>query len=110
MKSQIEKVRDKFSLIQVTFIYSIISVMIALVSAILFLIGSDSAGAVGVASTILSIVLGVVSIVYTYVSGQETIKALDKIVEQNKSLVNKINTDLLQDNFDEANIETLREK
>ena len=110
MKSHLEKVRDKFSLMQVTFIYSIISVMIALVSAILFLIGSDAAGAVGVVSTILSIVLGVVSIVYTYVSGQETIKALDKIVEQNKSLVNKINSDLLQGNFDEANIETLRGK
>lgn len=107
-----------------TFIFASFGILLALISAILYLIGSDCYGAIGIFSTVISILLGVVSIVYTYFSGKETsalfsqldqrIAKLDeqivKIDEQNRTLVSKIQMELSKDNFNQANIDGIRNR
>lgn len=95
-------------IVKITFCLAILSLITAFLSAFLFINGCDFAGAVGVFSTIISTILGAVSIVYTYVSGKQTIELLDKIKKQNENFVNKIQTELLIQNFDEDNINNLR--
>ncbi len=62
-------------------------------------------------STITSVVLSIVSIVYTYVSGGKTSRLLDDLehdvkstVGQNKTLVSEIHSKEIESNFDEQNI------
>ena len=95
-------------MIYLSILFGTVSVLFAMASAILFLIGCDYSGAVGVFSTIISTVLSVVSILYTYISGNKTIKLMDDITRQHKTLVGKVQSDLVKDNFDEENIENLR--
>lgn len=60
-------------------------------------------------STIISIVLGAESIIYTFFSGKKTLENLDDIKTQYASLVNKINHELSKDNYDEENIAAVNE-
>lgn len=94
-------------LIKTTRILAVIGVVFAFISAILFLIGNSCVDAISVASTIISIILGFISIVYTYVSGEETLKTLKEIKKENHSLIQKINHELTKNNYDEANIDSL---
>ncbi len=64
-------------------------------------------------STIASIVISVVSIIYTYISGEKTSRLLDdlegdvkKTVNQNKALVEEIHNKEVASNFDEQNIKS----
>ena len=97
------------TLVILSIILGVVAIIMALISAILFLKGSDVYGAVGVVSTIISTVLGFVSIIYTFISGNKTIKLLDNIDTKNKLLIEKIRTELVEKNFDEENLESLRE-
>lgn len=69
---------------------------------------SPRSNVIGIISTILSIILGVVSIIYTYISGKETMNVLEEIKRQNSRLVDKINYELSKDNYNDKNIEYIR--
>ena len=88
----------------------IIGLFITFLSAILLLTNGKYSEFVGIVSTIISIVLGFVSIVYTYISGQDTLKTLNEIRNENSKLVEKINYELSKNNYDETNINTLLKK
>ena len=98
------------ALVVISMILGIIAIIMALISAVLFLKGSDVYGAIGVVSTIISTVLGFVSIIYTYISGNQTIKLLDNIDTKNNLLIEKVRTELLENNFDEENLDNLRKQ
>lgn len=97
-------------LVKSTRIIAIIGIILAFISAIIFWINGSYGDVVSIASTIISIILGLISIVYTYVSGEETLKTLNEIKKENRSLVEKINYELAKNNYDEANIESLLKK
>ncbi len=72
---------------------------------------------IGVCSTLFSIVLSIVSMFYTYISGEKTSDSLDKlnneietIDNQNKKLVDEIHNRLIRENFGETNINSLYTK
>lgn len=94
--------------LRVVYVFAGIGMILALLSAILYMFNNDWTSAVGVVSTIISIVMGMVSIVYTYVSGKETMTALEEIKKQNSRLVDKINYELSKNNYNEENIEYIR--
>ncbi|MGN0486430.1 MAG: hypothetical protein ACI4GB_04285 [Acutalibacteraceae bacterium] len=98
------------TLVVISLVLGIIAIVMALTSAILFSKGSDMYGAIGVVSTIISTVLGFVSIIYTFISGNQTIKLLDNIDTKNNLLIEKIRAELVEKNFDEENLESLRER
>lgn len=95
----------EFSFVVIFFVLAGIGLLIALASAILFLIGNDSAGAVGVVSTIVSIVLSAISMAYTYISGVQTLKTIKEIKVQNDVLVNEITNNRSEDNYNEISEE-----
>ena len=97
-------------LIKSTRFLAIIGIICAFISAILLYANNSYTDAIGIISTIISIILGFVSIVYTYTSGESTIKALDEIRIENRRLVDKINYELCKDNYNEVNIESLSKK
>jgi len=67
-------------------------------------------GAAGSIATLLSILLAVVSIFYTYRTNEDTKRLLSDIREQNESMVERINLELRKGNFGRQNIESLEEK
>lgn len=69
---------------------------------------SDWVSALGIASTAISILLGVISIAYTFISGQETLKALDDIEKKYADFAEKVKTDLLITSVNERNAEKVR--
>ena len=83
-------------------------VVLSFAAAVLYLIGNNWSNAIGAASTIISIVLGLVSIIYTYISGKETMETLEGIKMQNRRLVDKINHEISKGNFNEDNIEYIK--
>ncbi len=97
-----EKKKFEFSFIAVFFILTGIGLLIALASAILFFVGNDIAGAVGIISTIVSIVLSAISMAYTYISGVQTLKTIQDLKNQNNRLVKKINRENSKDNYNET--------
>lgn len=92
----------------VVYIVACTGILLSVTAAILYLIGGDAYGAVGAVSTIISIVLGVVSIGYSYFSGKKTDETLGNIKSQNEKLVAKINYELSRDNYDQNNIDAIR--
>lgn len=88
---------------------AILGIVGVIVSAYLYGTDDNWASMIGSISTIISIVLGVISIVYTYVSGQATIDLMNQIVNHNASLVEKINSDLAKGNLDEENLKYIRD-
>ncbi len=87
-----------------------IGVIASVVSVVLLLFAQESlASILGVVSTIVSLVLSVVSIFYTFISGQKTLENLDHIKTQYSALVEKINHELSSDNYDEENIRAVDE-
>ena len=95
-------------LVKLTIIISCIAVVFALISAILFIVGCDYAGAIGIVATVVSVILSLVSIIYTYISGKETIKSLKNIEKQNEQFIIQIKSELLNYNYDEENIKDVR--
>ena len=96
------------------FIFSLIvggiGLSASVISVVVLLFAQNSiASILGVISTIVSIVLGIMSIGYTFISGQKTLENLDHIQTQYSSLVEKINRELSSDNYDEGNIKAVDE-
>lgn len=85
-----------------------IGLALSVVSAFLYLIDCNWSNAISAVSTIISIALGLVSIVYTYISGKETMETLEEIKRQNSKLVDKINYEISKDNYNERNIEYIK--
>jgi len=100
-----------------------IAILLAFTSSILLFINCDVSNALGIPSVILSVLLSVVAMLYTYLSGKETLKTftktqkvfeetqntLVKIETQNRKLVDKINQDLIKGSYNEAGIEAVRQ-
>ena len=95
------------------------SIVIASVFAIFSRIcdGLGLSSVLGVVSTIMSILLSAVAMLYTFVSGRNTLKQIgkidtqiEKIDTQNKRLIDKINQDLLEGAYNEAGIEAALER
>lgn len=97
-------------LLKPIYIVAIAGILLAGLSAALLFIGNSYANAFGTVSTIISIVLGLVSIVYTYQSSKELSSTLDEIRNQYRSLVTKINSQLIEKNFGDVNDESLLRK
>jgi len=82
---------------------------IAIILALLSLVTELRFAAVfGTISTITSIILGIIAMLYTWLSGERTLNLLNQIEVQNEKLVAKINQDLLRDAYDEKGIEAAR--
>jgi cell shape-determining protein MreC len=82
---------------------------IAIVLALLSLVTELRFAAVfGIISTITSILLGIIAVLYTWLSGEKTLSLLNQIEVHNEKLVAKINQDLLRDAYDENGIEAAR--
>jgi len=89
------------------FVFAVIAIIMAALSSIF--INSSFGGIIGIISTIISVLLSVTAMLYTYISGKKTLELLEKIEAQNKKLVDKINLDLLKDAYDEEGIKAIRE-
>lgn len=68
----------------------------------------DLANSIGIISTIISILLAVISGVYTLVSGEKTLRYLDEIKKQNSDLIDRLNYELSKENFGKNNIENIK--
>lgn len=91
------------------YVVAIFGIVGVIVSAYQYGQNNDWTNLIGSISTIVSIVLGIVSIAYTYVSGQETIDAINQINSHHTRLVEKINSDLAKGNLDEENLKYIRD-
>ncbi len=58
-------------------------------------------------SNVISIVLGIISIAYTYFSGKQTLENLTHIKKQYSSFEKKINSDLAYSNKDDENLDAV---
>lgn len=94
--------------LKVAYVFASIGILLAVLSSFLYIHSSEWTSAVGIVSTIISIIMGMISIVYTYISGKETMSTLIEIKKQNKSLVDKINHELSKDNFNDNNIDYIK--
>ena len=83
---------------------------IAILLAVFYVIFKDLyfARFIGMISIIMSILLSVVAVLYTYFSGKKTLGLLEKIEEKNNKLIDKINQDLLKGAYDEEGLKTVR--
>jgi cytochrome b subunit of formate dehydrogenase len=82
---------------------------VAIVLALLSLIQNmQIANVFSIIATITSILLSVIAMLYTFLSGEKTLSLLNQIEAQNKKLVAKINQDLLRNAYDENGIEAAR--
>ena len=88
---------------------AILGLVGVLASVCLYFKDNNCANLIGSLSTIISILLGVVSIAYTYVSGQKTIDAIQQINDHHALFVEKINSDLAKGNMDEENLKNIRD-
>lgn len=99
------------------FVVALVGILLSTVSVVLMIFGNCWSDILGYASTVISIVLGLVSIVYTYKSGEETLMMFDEIKgilketkDQNRRLVEKINYELSKENYDKENIDSIRRR
>lgn len=97
--------RKKWNFIFKTLIVT--GILLVFLSICLAIYNQDISSMFSTISTIISIILGAGSFVYTYVSGEETLNHLDEIKSQNDRLVSKINYELSKENYDNNNIENI---
>lgn len=97
--------RKKWNFIFKTLIVT--GILLVFLSICLAIYNQDISSMFSTISTIISIILGAGSFVYTYVSGEETLNHLDEIKSQNDRLVSKINYELSKENYDNNNIENV---
>ena len=69
-------------LIVTTFIFVGVGLLSGIASAILFCLGMDVYAAIGMISTIISILLGIISMIYSYVSGKQTSSLFNRFGEK----------------------------
>lgn len=90
-------------------IIACLGVIASVVSVVLLSLTKNSSSTVGVISTIVSIVLGAISIIYTFFSGQKSLETLNNMEKQYDALVKKINQEISKDNYDKENIAAVNE-
>ena len=90
-----------------SFVFGVIAVILVLVSS--FWGNNNASTVLGMISTIISIVLSVVAIIYTYVSGKSTLDLLDEIKKQNEALVKKIVQDAVANGLGQKSIDVARD-
>lgn len=94
-----------------TQVLGILGVLGVIISAILYYFMSDLSGFIGNLSTIVSIVLGVASIVYTFISGSDTTKQLLEMHAATKKELEKVREELgPEDNFGDHNSNQILDK
>ena len=99
-------IEEKF--IIAAFILGGIAILLVFMSSVFLLFASRVAAIFELISVVISVLLGIVAMTYTYVSGRRTLVLLNKIEIQNKNLVEKINLDLLKEAYDERGLEDTR--
>lgn len=99
----------KRKILSFTYIVSSIGLILIIVSAFLKFDQVFLGELLGNVSTIISIVLGMISIVYTYRSTETSNKTYADIVQQYEKFESKINEICGSNNFDRNNIEMIRE-
>ena len=83
-------------------IFGAIACACAVITAILFVIGSRNdflqgfSLALGFISTIISIILSIVAVIYSYISGNKTERILNDIQEQYATFVGKLNDERIK--------------
>ena len=95
-------------LIVAAIIFGGIAVLCALISAVLTFFSPNVSSALGGVATVISMLLSIVAMLYTFFSGKGTLALLNTIEEQNKRLVDKINSELIKDAYDKEGIEDAR--
>lgn len=88
----------------------VIGIVLIIVSIGLGICDKDLSLTLGTISTIISIILGAGSFIYTYVSGEETLHHLDEMKSQNDRLIRRLNQELAKDNYGISNIENIYEE
>lgn len=88
-------------------ILTILGLVLVLFSIILGFYNKDLASVVGTISSIVSIILGMSSFIYSFVSGEKTLQYLDEIKAQNDALVQKLNYELSKANYGQKNLESV---
>lgn len=101
------KINNEKIFIILFIIVSIIALLLIIISSLIFLISGIESSTLADIATIISVVLAVVSILYTYKSGEETLKNLDEISKQSENLVNQIIHERSKDNFDDENVKNV---
>jgi hypothetical protein len=90
------------------FVFAVLAIIMAALSGIFINLGFG--GIISIISTIMSVLLSVTAMLYTYFSGKRTLELLKKIEVQNKKLVDRINQDLLKDAYDEEGIKATQKR
>ena len=88
-------------------ILTILGAVLVFLSIILGFCNKDLASTVGIISTIVSIVLGMSSFIYSFISGEKTLQYLNEIKAQNDALVERLNYELSKANYGQKNIESI---
>lgn len=95
-------------LIKLITIVGIIALFLTILSSLFSIFHNSDNNFLETIATIISIVLAVISIIYTYVSGQQTLKDIKKINDDNKALVDEITRLKLKDSFNFDNIDNIK--
>jgi hypothetical protein len=99
---------DEKIIIIASLIFGGVAVLLAFVSAVLFFFGAAITTALGIISTIMSVLLSIGAMLYAYFSGKKTLELLNKIEAQNIKLIDKITLELLKDAYDDPGLEDAR--
>ncbi len=97
-------------IVRILVLVSIIAIVLLIVSTFIFPFFGIKSSTLGDIATVISIVLAVVSIVYTYVSGEKTVENMNEIRHQSKNLVNQIIHERSKNNYDAENVENVIDK
>lgn len=84
--------------------------LFALASPFLKCFGITDTDIIGTIATISSVILSAVSLIYTYVSGTQTLGMLNDMNERYGAFVSAINENLIQANYDEENLKNVRDR
>lgn len=85
----------------------ILGILLIVGSIIVYFCSKDLSLLFGTLSTIVSIILGISSFIYTYVSGKESLQTLNEIKKQNDKLIERLNQELMKGNLGHKNIENI---
>lgn len=91
-------------MIYVSFVFAFIAIIAMICS---FFLSPDCSTCLSSISTVMSIILGIMSIVYSYLCNKSTDKLLKKIEEKYAIVVRYAQTNLIDRNIDEANFENV---
>lgn len=88
-------------------VLTVLGLILVLLSVILGFCNQDWASTIGMVSTIVSIILGMGSFIYSFISGEQTLQYLNEIKAQNDTLVERLNYELSKANYGQKNIESI---